>query len=63
MGVESTGRVVWHDCMTTDIDKSVEFYSKLFGWKINSNNPITIMNQADATEMPRCSVSHTPVRS
>ena len=33
-GVESNGRVVWHDCMTTDIDKSVEFYSKMFGWQI-----------------------------
>ena len=33
-GVESNGRVVWHDCMTTDIDKSVDFYSKLFGWEI-----------------------------
>jgi len=34
MGDKSNGRVVWHDCMTTDIDKSVDFYTKMFGWEI-----------------------------
>jgi len=34
MGAESNGRVVWHDCMTSDIDTSVDFYTKLFGWTI-----------------------------
>ena len=29
------GRVVWHDLMTTDIDKASEFYTKLFGWQLN----------------------------
>ncbi len=28
-----TGRAVWHDLMTTNAEKSIEFYSKLFGWK------------------------------
>jgi predicted enzyme related to lactoylglutathione lyase len=32
---EQGGRVVWHDLMTTDIDKSAEFYTQLFGWKLN----------------------------
>ena len=27
-----TGRVVWHDCMTTDVDKAIEFYGAVFGW-------------------------------
>ncbi|MHC4972964.1 MAG: VOC family protein [Planctomycetota bacterium] len=28
------GRVVWHDLMTTDIDRASEFYSELFGWQL-----------------------------
>jgi len=28
------GRVVWHDLMTTDIDKASEFYKELFGWQL-----------------------------
>lgn len=28
-----TGRAVWHDLMTTDAEKSIRFYSELFGWK------------------------------
>jgi predicted enzyme related to lactoylglutathione lyase len=32
---EQGGRVVWHDLMTTDIDKASEFYSQLFGWQLN----------------------------
>ena len=26
------GRVVWHDCITTDVDAALDFYGKLFGW-------------------------------
>ncbi|MHC4135207.1 MAG: VOC family protein [Planctomycetota bacterium] len=29
------GRVVWHDLMTTDIDRAAEFYTQLFGWQLN----------------------------
>jgi predicted enzyme related to lactoylglutathione lyase len=28
------GKFVWHDLMTTDIDKAIAFYSDLFGWTI-----------------------------
>lgn len=28
------GRFVWHDMMTTDLARSVEFYSELFGWSV-----------------------------
>ncbi|MEJ7809539.1 MAG: VOC family protein [Gemmatimonadaceae bacterium] len=31
-GVPTAGRFVWHDIMTTDVAKSVEFYTQLFGW-------------------------------
>lgn len=31
---QSNGRVVWHDCMTPDIERSVAFYTSLFGWTI-----------------------------
>ena len=27
------GRVVWHDLITTDIEKASEFYTQLFGWQ------------------------------
>jgi len=30
--MSQNGKVVWHDCMTPDVDKSVDFYTKLFGW-------------------------------
>jgi len=30
----NNGRVVWHDCMTPDVDKSVDYYTRLFGWSI-----------------------------
>jgi predicted enzyme related to lactoylglutathione lyase len=29
------GRFVWHDCMTTDAEKSATFYQSLFGWDFN----------------------------
>ena len=29
-----SGRFVWYDLMTTDIDKAKAFYSKLFGWNV-----------------------------
>jgi len=35
----NNGRVVWHDCMTPDVDKSIEFYTKLFGWTIETWDP------------------------
>jgi len=30
--IASTGRVVWHELLSTDPEKSMEFYSDLFGW-------------------------------
>jgi len=30
----SQGKFVWHDLMTTDRDKSVAFYTQLFGWTV-----------------------------
>jgi uncharacterized protein len=30
----SLGRPVWHDLMTTDVDKAIAFYKDLFGWTI-----------------------------
>ena len=33
--MSNTGRIVWHDCMTTDIDTSVKFFTELFGWQVN----------------------------
>ncbi|MEM8883878.1 MAG: VOC family protein [Planctomycetota bacterium] len=32
--MSQSGRVVWHDCVTPDVDKSIDFYTKLFGWEI-----------------------------
>ena len=29
------GRVVWHDCMTTDQEASINFFKELFGWEVN----------------------------
>ena len=29
---EMSGRFCWHDMMSTDSAKSIEFYTKLFGW-------------------------------
>lgn len=28
------GRFVWHDLMTTDLEKAEAFYTSLFGWKV-----------------------------
>ena len=28
----ATGHVVWHDLLTTDVDKACDFYAKLLGW-------------------------------
>jgi predicted enzyme related to lactoylglutathione lyase len=50
-----TGRVVWHDCMTLDMDKSIDFYGKLFGWTTqdfdpgNTGKPYTMIVSGDAT--------------
>ena len=33
MANPSTGRFTWHETMTTDVEKSVQFYTTLFGWK------------------------------
>jgi len=30
----TAGKVVWYDLMTSDREKALEFYTKLFGWKI-----------------------------
>lgn len=29
------GKFVWHDLMTTDLEKAVAYYTDLFGWTIN----------------------------
>lgn len=31
---EQGGRVVWHELMTTDMEKASRFYTELFGWKL-----------------------------
>jgi predicted enzyme related to lactoylglutathione lyase len=31
-GYTETGRIVWHDLMTVDLERSQEFYNGLFGW-------------------------------
>jgi predicted enzyme related to lactoylglutathione lyase len=31
---EQSGRVVWHELMTTDIEKASAFYEELFGWQL-----------------------------
>jgi predicted enzyme related to lactoylglutathione lyase len=28
------GRFVWHELMTTDVERSVDFYSRLLGWRV-----------------------------
>jgi predicted enzyme related to lactoylglutathione lyase len=37
-----TGRFVWHDLMTTDLETSVKFHTQLFGWttkEVDSGGP------------------------
>lgn len=34
-GNAATGKFVWHDLMTTDVDKAVAFYTGLLGWTLN----------------------------
>src|SRR5215203_3314572 len=29
----TTGRFTWHEMMSTDVSKSVKFYTELFGWR------------------------------
>ena len=29
------GKFVWHDLMTSDVDRSVAYYTELLGWGIN----------------------------
>jgi predicted enzyme related to lactoylglutathione lyase len=38
------GRFVWHDLMTTDVEKSKAFYTALFGWQLDEMNmgPFTL---------------------
>ncbi len=43
------GKVVWHDLMTTDVDKSKDFYKKLLGWECN----VTDMGPAGKYNMIR----------
>lgn len=43
------GKVVWHDLMSTDVDKSKEFYKKLLGWECN----VTDMGPAGKYNMIR----------
>lgn len=31
---EQSGRVVWHELMTTDMEKASRFYRELFGWQL-----------------------------
>ena len=50
------GRFVWHDMMTTDLAKSVEFYSELFGWTVQdegngSEGPVYHRISADGHEI------------
>jgi predicted enzyme related to lactoylglutathione lyase len=33
------GRFVWHECNTTDIEKSKSFYTELFGWELEVFKP------------------------
>jgi predicted enzyme related to lactoylglutathione lyase len=33
------GRFVWHECNTTDIEKSKSFYTDLFGWELEVFKP------------------------
>jgi uncharacterized protein len=32
---KALGKFVWHDLMTTDVEKAVAYYTDLFGWTIN----------------------------
>ena len=32
--IPETGRVVWHDLMTTDAETSEKFFTELFGWQV-----------------------------
>jgi predicted enzyme related to lactoylglutathione lyase len=32
MSTEARGRFVWHDLMTTDQEKAIDFYTKVVGW-------------------------------
>jgi predicted enzyme related to lactoylglutathione lyase len=34
-----TGRVVWHDLLTTEVEKAARFYSELLGWEIGTRTP------------------------
>ena len=39
-GVQTqVGRFVWHECNTTDIEKSKSFYTELFGWELEVFKP------------------------
>jgi len=33
--MEHSGRVVWHDLMTVDVDRAEAFYAELLGWEVN----------------------------
>ncbi|HSR53910.1 MAG TPA: VOC family protein [Acidobacteriota bacterium] len=33
-----SGRFVWYDLMTTDLEKSIHFYSRLFGWHVKKTD-------------------------
>ncbi|NNE09753.1 MAG: VOC family protein [Gemmatimonadetes bacterium] len=43
------GKVIWHDLMTTDVEKSKDFYKKLLGWECN----VTDMGEAGKYNMIR----------
>jgi uncharacterized protein len=33
--MKALGKFVWHDLMTTDVDKAIAFYTELIGWTVN----------------------------
>lgn len=43
----STGRFLWHELMTSDVDGAVEFYSKVLGWEFHDSDgemPYKVLN-------------------
>lgn len=59
-GHSQQGQVIWHDCITDDLEKNIRFYSELLGWSfedhdgytviLNSGQPIAGMVESTAAE-------------
>lgn len=45
-GYHQQGQIVWHDCLTKDIEENIRFYGGLFGWSFDRRGDyVVVLNE------------------